>query len=309
MRLFMADFVLGKLRNCSDALLGSWAYGYNLGSQRTNVTRTDSSFVNYAYDPLGQVKTALGKEGAGATRWHEQFGYAYDAAGNLNLRTNNDLVQAFNVNSLNELSTVSRTTNMTVAGTTTSAATNVTVNGLTAALYGDYTFARTNIGLVEGNNIFTAVARDSYGRVDTSTSICYLPSTNSYTYDLDGNLLTDGTRNFAYGDENQLTSVWVTNVWRSGFVYDGKMRRRIRREYTWSSGSWLLASETRYIHDGMLVIQERDGNNLPQVTYTRGRDLSGSLQGAGGIGGLLARTSNSDLLSSISSSTAHAFYH
>jgi RHS repeat-associated protein len=36
--------------------------------------------------------------------------------------------------------------------------------------------------------------------------------------------------------------------------------------------------------------KERDANNLPQVSYTRGRDLSGNLQGAGGIGGLLART-------------------
>jgi RHS repeat-associated protein len=40
----------------------------------------------------------------------------------------------------------------------------------------------------------------------------------------------------------------------------------------------------------MLIIQERDSNNVPQVTYTRGLDLSGSLQSAGGIGGLLART-------------------
>src|SRR5438309_114357 len=55
----------------------------------------------------------------------------------------------------------------------------------------------------------------------------------------------------------------------------------------------------------LLVIQERDGNNLPKVTYTRGRDLSGSLHGAGGIGGLLARTSNSDL----PSVSAHAYYH
>ena len=29
---------------------------------------------------------------------------------------------------------------------------------------------------------------------------------------------------------------------------------------------------------------------MPLVTYTRGLDMSGSLQGAGGIGGLLART-------------------
>src|SRR5439155_17885049 len=57
--------------------------------------------------------------------------------------------------------------------------------------------------------------------------------------------------------------------------------------------------------DGMLVIQERDANNLPTVTYTRGRDLSGSLEGAGGIGGLLARTSNSDL----PSANAHSLYH
>src|SRR2546428_1901505 len=43
-------------------------------------------------------------------------------------------------------------------------------------------------------------------------------------------------------------------------------------------------------YDGNLEIQWRDGNNLPTLTLTRSRDLSGSLQGAGGIGGLLART-------------------
>jgi RHS repeat-associated protein len=40
----------------------------------------------------------------------------------------------------------------------------------------------------------------------------------------------------------------------------------------------------------MLPIHERDSNNVVQVTYTRGLDLSLSLSGAGGIGGLLART-------------------
>jgi RHS repeat-associated protein len=207
-----------------------------------------------------------------------------------NQRTNNALVQTFNVNNLNELTTIGRSGTLTVAGTTTSQATNVMVNSLTAFLYGDYTFAKDGFSLSDGTNTFTAIARDSSGRVDTNTSICYLPATNSYSYDLNGNLLSDGTRNFAYDDENQLTSVWMTNVWRSDFVYDGKMRKRIERDYTWSSGSWLLASETHYIYDGNLVIQERDGYNQSQATYTRGNDLSGSLQGAGGIGGLLART-------------------
>src|SRR5436309_1603146 len=38
--------------------------------------------------------------------------------------------------------------------------------------------------------------------------------------------------------------------------------------------SWTLSSETRYIYDGNRVIQERDTNNTPTVSYTRGNDLS-----------------------------------
>ena len=82
----------------------------------------------------------------------------------------------------------------------------------------------------------------------------------------------------------------VAGQWREDYAYDGLNRRRITRNYTWQGGSWMLANETRFIYDGNVVIQERDSNNVAQVTYTRGLDLSGSLQGAGGIGGLLART-------------------
>jgi len=117
-----------------------------------------------------------------------------------------------------------------------------------------------------------------------------LPATVAYIYDLNGNLKSDGTRGFDYDDENQLIRVTVTNSWKSEFTYDGRFRRRIRKESTWQNSAWVQITEARYIYDGMLVIQERDVNNLPAVTYTRGRDLSGSLQGAGGIGGLLART-------------------
>ena len=38
------------------------------------------------------------------------------------------------------------------------------------------------------------------------------------------------------------------------------------------------------------MIQERNGSSTPLVSYTRGVDLSGTLEGAGGIGGLLMRT-------------------
>ena len=39
----------------------------------------------------------------------------------------------------------------------------------------------------------------------------------------------------------------------------------------------------------VLILQERNSGNTPQVQYTRGLDLSGTIEGAGGIGGLLMR--------------------
>jgi RHS repeat-associated protein len=76
-------------------------------------------------------------------------------------------------------------------------------------------------------------------------------------------------------------------------VYDGRHRRRIERDYAWQGGAWVETNEIRFIYDGNVIIQQRDANNLPTLTLTRGRDLSGNLQRAGGIGGLLAMTENS----------------
>ena len=56
----------------------------------------------------------------------------------------------------------------------------------------------------------------------------------------------------------------------------------------------------------MRVIQERNINGVPTVAYTRGPDLSGTLEGAGGIGGLLARTAHSGA-NGVTLTTA--FYH
>src|SRR5205807_1669449 len=96
------------LKKSDGTILNSHIYGYNAANQRTAVTNFAGNYVNYSYDLIGELKTAVGKESGGSTRLHEQFGYAYDAAGNLNYRTNNALIQSFGVNSLNELSTIAR---------------------------------------------------------------------------------------------------------------------------------------------------------------------------------------------------------
>jgi len=220
----------------------------------------------------------------------QRIRYAYDAAGNLIRRTNNLFEQWFNINSLDQITSINRSNTLTVVGTTSSGATNVTVNTSNAVRYADNTFASTNHSLSNGTNTFTAIAKDSLGRTDTDATSLNLPITTTFIYDQNGNLVYDGSKGFAYDDENQLIRITATNAWKSEFTYDGKMRRRIRKEFTWQNSAWVLTNEVRYTYDGNLVIQERDAVNAPAVTYTRGNDLSGALENAGGIGGILART-------------------
>jgi RHS repeat-associated protein len=116
--------------------------------------------------------------------------------------------------------------------------------------------------------------------------------------------VTTTLASYEFDDENQLVSVTQGSDRRTTFVYDGKRRRRVTREEIKGSSGWVLASETRYVYDGMRVIQERNINGVPMVAYTRGPDLSGTLEGAGGIGGLLARSEWDG-----SAWSRHAFYH
>jgi RHS repeat-associated protein len=297
--------------------LDSYAYGYNQASQRTGVTRTAGDYANYTYDNIGELASANGSEAGGASRLNEQFGYAYDAAGNVQYVTNSTLIKAYTVNNLNELSQINRGSSaatMTVAGTTTSTATNVTVNGSTANVYADNTFAAPGmtVGSAGTYYTFTAIAHDVYGRADTNSITVSFALHPNYNYDMSGNLLGEtsaltNNRSFAYDDENQLIGVWVANVWSNSFVYDGKLRRRIERDYIWNGSAWTQTNEVHFVYDGNNVVQERNAGNLPLVTYTRGNDLSGMLQGAGGIDGLLARTDNGQLIGG--SALAHALYH
>jgi len=304
------------LKDAQSTTVNSHAYEYNGGHQRTRQTFAAGNFVDYTYDHIGQLETAKGFESDGTTaRPHEQFGYAYDAAWNLNYRTNNALVQTFGVDSLNQLTTLTRSGTMTVAGSVSTEPASVTVKdnnnaAQAATVYGDNTFVRANVTLLNGTNAFEAVAQDSYGRVDTNTVITWLPASATCYYDGRGNLTNDGRRVFFYDAENQLVTVLVSNAWKSDFVYDGFMRRRVRKEFAWSGGAWTQTNEVRYVYDGRLVVQERhytpNGSTLiplTAVTYTRGNDLSDSRQGAGGIGGLLARSEISN------SQFPDAYYH
>jgi RHS repeat-associated protein len=314
----MARLLSTKLLNPQQSTINSHTHGYNLASQRTAATNTPGNYWQYGYDPIGQLTTASGAESNAVARAQEQFGYAYDAAWNLQRRTNASMVATFAVDSLNQLTSLSRTTTGVVAGVTWAPASNVTVAAsgaaaVTATGYADWTWALTNVTYADGTNTFVAVAQDSLGRVDTNSVTANLPASTAFAYDANGNLRTNGQQVLEYDDENQLTTNWVAGSWKAEHVYDGLSRRRIERNYGWIGGAWTLTNEVRFIYDGRVVIQERIyqpqlSTNSPQqfVSYTRGRDLSGTFQGAGGIGGLLAR---SEVPSTLNSQLSTTLYH
>ena len=260
---------------------------------RTNIVRDlglTTSSVTVGYDNTEQLTSWSGKESNGVLRQNEQFTYTYDKAGNLRLLGKGNLTETFGCDAANQITNISRSGTLTVSGATPAPAVSVTVNGQLAQTNGDFTFACTNLSLLSGTNTFTIIAQNAYGVRLTNSAIYNLPSAISLAWDSNGNLTNDGTRSFAYSPENQLTNITVAGQWKVDFVPDGLGRRRIERDYTWLSNNWQLTNELHFIYDGYLPVQVRDTNNTVLWTYTRGLDLSGTLAGAGGIGGVLART-------------------
>jgi RHS repeat-associated protein len=257
------------LKNSSHTTLNSHSYTYNSGNQRTKQTRTGGDYVDYTYDSIGQLRTAQAKESGGTSRLNEQFGYGYDAAGNLQYRTNNALVHTFNVDSRNQLTSITRSGTLTVAGNTTTNASSVTINGNSATLYGDLTFAKSGLSLVDGNNTFTAIATDANSRKDTNIVTINLPATVNFTYDSNGNLTSEGDRTYTYNDENRLTSVLMTNKWKEEYQYSGAQLPKVIKQYLWRNNLWTLLSESRKVLANGVLVQVRDGDNLALMTFSR----------------------------------------
>jgi YD repeat-containing protein len=85
----VARLLFTKLNNSSHTTLNKHEYLLNAGNQRTKHTRTDDSHLTFSYDPIGQLTIVRATNSGGTILSGETKGYAYDAAWNLNRRTNN----------------------------------------------------------------------------------------------------------------------------------------------------------------------------------------------------------------------------
>ncbi len=126
-----------------------------------------------------------------------------------------------------------------------------------------------------------------------STGSVFVPKTpESYTYDSDGNLTQDGRWDYTWDGENRLvkmesrtTGQPTGSKLRLEFAYDDK-GRRVWKKVTSLDTSTVL-SENKFVYDGWNLVATLDASAVMVQAYVWGTDLSGSLQGAGGVGGLL----------------------
>ena len=108
----------------------------------------------------------------------------------------------------------------------------------------------------------------------------------------DGNLTNDSLWSYTWDAENRLlamesklASLPSTNLAkRVEFSYDWQ-GRRIRKLV--KNSSLQVLSDTRFIYDGWNLVAELNSDLSLKTSYAWGLDLSGSIQGAGGVGGLL----------------------
>ena len=307
---------LNRLRSISSASppaapFSSFTYEYSSANQRTSATFQDSSHWDYQYDKLGQVTTGKRSWSDGTPVAGQQYEYAFDDIGNrtktrqggdnygVNLRT-----ASYTPNLLNQYSSRRVPGYVDVIGTATADSTvtvddntslrkgtyfraEIPVDNSSAGLSRDVTVRGVKFSLTENKDVLTTAGRTFF----------VPPAQETFTYDSDGNLTSDGRWDYSWDAENRLTNMTAKAYGlansarkRLGFNYDYMGRRVLKVVSTWNGTDHVNPLTTRFVYDGWNLLAELDAgnNNAVICAYMWGSDLSGSLQRAGGVGGLIA---------------------
>lgn len=280
-------------------LIASVAHTYDAANRRVTARREDGAKWTYGYNTRSEV-TAAAKRLEDATAIPGlEFGYSYDGLGNrlAASKGNPAITTAYTPDAMNRYSAIA-----------SPGADDILVrSGIPVGIAADGQAGTvTTAGTLHNGRV--AVDNDPDGAwadiTVTATGFSDTghrwvpPATVAPTYDDDGNLLTDGRWTYTWDAMNRLVAMAPSaNALTAGvpnqiieFAYDFASRR-IGKKVTTTSGTGSTVKDTRYLYDGWNVVAEFDANGstlTKTATYAWSQDLSGTLQGAGGVGGLLS---------------------
>ena len=307
---------LNRLKSRESLIAGgdsrSYSYLYNNLNQRARATASDGSYWEYGYDALGQVDSAVRKDASNATIPGYNFGYTFDDIGNRTQTSANGRAAAYASNNINQYENRVIPRAIDLRGLADASA-SVTVNTVVASRSGENFHHALDLGaggnLAQLANITVSATLPDGGdnnapRVAEAEESQFLRANpEAFTHDADGNLTQDGKWTYVWDANSRLTSMeTIASAYSVGvprekleFAYDSQGRRFSKNVYDWDtvSNSYLLTSSFLFIYDGWNLIAELDASNLAiENSYFWGADLSGTFQGAGGVGGLLAVTNS-----------------
>jgi RHS repeat-associated protein len=280
-------------------------YRYNTANQRDRITHEDTRLWSYGYDGLGQVNAAQKRLADNVTPLPGySFGYDFDQIGNRSTTTVNGRTATYTPNQLNQIETRQVPGAVDVKGEALAGAT-VTVDAQSTTRTGKDYYKEVALA----NSTTAAKARLSIAATDgtqtvTETRLAFLQQTpEAFEYDLDGNLKKDGRWDYTWDAENRLVKMETRSTVASAsgiarerltFAYDsqGRRIRKLVELFNPTTSSWVQTADTKFIYDGWNLLAEHRWNPTTStyvlnVSYVWGLDLSGTLQGAGGVGGLL----------------------
>jgi len=301
---------LNRLTNIVSATNGvavsRHAYQYNAANQRTAVTNVDNSYWVYTYDSLGQVLSGKKYWSDGTPVAGQQFTYSFDDIGNRKTtaaggdQTGGNLRSAtYTANTLNRYTQRTVPGYANIVGSANSSAT-VTVNNTPTVRKGEYFRGEVMVANVSGPawQALTNLAVLNNGAnpdiVSNVTGNVFVPKTpEAFGYDADGNLTSDGRWTYTWDAENRLTKVEslaagpTTSKRKVEWTYDGQGRRIRQTTSDGSSGSYVVTEDLKLVYDGWHCLAELNSSFSLLRSFVWGLDLSGTMDGAGGVGGLL----------------------
>ena len=256
------------------ATLSKFDYTYDVvGNVSTWQQQADSDPAvswTYGYDSADQLTSAIKQNTAGVLTILKRYAYGFDPAGNRAFEQIDDQVTAAMHNSLNRLVTYSPGGPLQFRGTVNEPAI-VNVQGAPAVVDSSNAFRATPV-LPVGTSTVSIKATDPSGNETTRQyQANVLGGTKAFTYDLNGNLTSDGSRTFEWDARNQLVAVSVGTT-RSEFIYDGTQQRvRVIQK-----DNGIVQADTKVIWCGLQICEERapDGTTVTRRSFAYGEQIA-----------------------------------
>ena len=279
-------------------------YAYDDAGRITKETRADDTYWQHGYNHRDELTSGVkhaplpGDPEARVPGLNNT--YTYDHAGNWvewmnggDLQGANTRTFTYSRNDLNQYTSVSPVDPYDVTGEAAASA-NVTIDGVAAQrnglwFRGEFNAANDTTAAYPANVV--QVTENGVPAPLVSVNTFVGPNNTEFDYDDDGNLTQDARWDYTWDAENRCVKI-QTRADLPGsvprvtleFTYDAA-GRRIRKLV--KDGAGAVVFETRHLWHGNHLIADVDSNRVSQRGYVWGLDLSGRMDGAAGVGGLL----------------------